>query len=89
MWVPFLLVHEIISAICALPGRFAKLSKLDEGGALWRLREKWCKKNGLNPLKFLGIGLHGDGVPCGKKGSAQVFSWNILGSGSVERLLFL
>ena len=88
MWIPFLLVHEIISAICALPGRFAKLSKLDEGGALWRLRENWCKKNGLNPLEFLGIGLHGDGVPCGKKGSAQVFSWNILGSGSVERLLF-
>ena len=87
--IPFLLVHEMLLNMVSKGGnRLGQLAELLPDSPLFNLRKAFCVKNHLDWMKTIAIGFHGDGVPHSKKGSAQVFSWNVLGKSLAERFLF-
>ena len=87
MMIPFLLVHEMLSAMC-------KNSKsiihelCDAPPAILHLVNKFAGKSGMDVSSVIPIGFHGDGAPNQKHKSCNVFSWNLLAKPLGERLLF-
>ena len=87
--IPFLLVHEmLLNMVSKRVNRLGQLAELLPDSPLFNLRKAFCVKNHLDWMKTIAIGFHGDGVPHSKKGSAQVFSWNVLGKSLAERFFF-
>ena len=84
-WMPFLLVHEVLSALWDVLGK----SLYDPSPTIEKNLRASCKANGLDFDKELvfPLGVHGDGVPNQAHKTIVAFTWNILGSYS-ERILF-
>ena len=65
--LPFILPHEMFAVLLRTIDIFevAELHRLSP--ELGRLKEAYCRELGVDPATFIGIGLHGDGVPHSKK----------------------
>ena len=84
-WMPFLLVHEVLSALWDALGE----ELYDPSPTVEKNLKASCKANGVdfNKEVVLPLGVHGDGVPNQAHKTIVAFTWNILGNLS-ERILF-
>lgn len=78
---PFLLPHELFAKFLGVqgPGHFQigyNNPRLEE------LRQQYCRELQMDPERFIGLGIHGDGVAHQTSGSVEVFSWNFLNEAS-------
>ena len=86
-WMPFLLVHEMLSALWEALGD----ALYDPSPTIEKNLKASCTANGINFNKenVLPLGMHGDGVPNNVHKTIIAFTWNILGCGKLsERILF-
>ena len=87
-WMPFLLVHEMLSALWDALGE----ALYDPSPTVEKNLKKSCKANGVDFGKeavVLPLGVHGDGVPNQAHKTVVAFTWNILGNHfNSERILF-
>ena len=84
--LPFLLPHEVLEHMFAGAADISSFVARSPG--VQALSEDVCRQLKLDPAHFVGIGLHGDGVPHQKRGSIECISWNVLAKDMGERLPF-
>ena len=83
-WMPFLLVHEVMSALVSFAtGAFANMTD-----AVASNLRSTCKNLGVCASEFWALGCHGDGVPNQANKTIVCFTWNILSETFHERVLF-
>ena len=83
--MPFILPHEVIHRFVEKGGTPALAKRIP---GVESVVSKVCSSLKLDPMKFVAIGLHGDGVPHQERKSIECITWNILAEGMVERFPF-
>ena len=67
MWLPFLLIHEVLFAVWSHFDNKDCLFNLPPGtSGTAKMRDSSCKTHKIDPNLFISLGLHGDGVPTNK-----------------------
>ena len=73
----FLLPHEIIYALLGKDPSFLETITQSASPEYNRVAGEFCTRMQIDRRKFVGLGLHSDGVPVGASGrSIEVISWN-------------
>ena len=76
---PFLLPHELFAKMIESGGTDT-FDLNYENKELHQMKLDYCKDVGIGPSTFIGVGIHGDGVPHQTSGSVEVFPWIFVGS---------
>ena len=78
---PFLLPHELFAKFLHAAGPDNFQIGYDNPH-LEELRQQYCREFQIDPERFVGLDIHGDGVAHQTSGSVEVFSWNFLNHAS-------
>ena len=89
VWIPFLLLHEMILWLLSKKTIVVKeVSTFPKGSGQETDHHAFCKNTKIPPEKNMAIGQHMDGVPHQKRQSLECMSWNFPAIPWMERILF-